>query len=170
MQQWLSIKGFEGLYEINNEGKVKSLSRINLKGSLLKERVLKCILGSNGYYNVKLFLNGIPQTRTIHSLVAETFIGKRPDMYDVCHNNGLKTDNNVTNLRYDTRKNNLLDRISHKTINIGERNGIAKLTDKEVFIIKNNPDKSLQSLLSLKFNVHQSTISKILNSNIWNHI
>lgn len=54
----------------------------------------------------------------------ETFVGLRPDGLEVCHNDGVHTNNQLTNLRYDTRRENLRDRVRHGTF----RNGRSERT------------------------------------------
>ena len=65
MEQWKDIKGYEGLYQVSNEGNVKSLSRevhtTNRYGSMIKvirERILKKCMSNEGYWNVNLYKDG----------------------------------------------------------------------------------------------------------------
>lgn len=64
-----------------------------------------------GYLVVTLRDNGKTKTRYIHHLVAETFIGPRPDGMEVRHLNDIKTDNRLVNLTYGTRTENCQDRL-----------------------------------------------------------
>ena len=70
MEEWKSIKGYEGLYEISNLGNVKSLSRIILKSGkynfTTKEQILKKQINLYGYSQVNLHLNGKKTTRSVH--------------------------------------------------------------------------------------------------------
>lgn len=141
----------------------------------------------HGYLTVTL--GGISK-RYIHRLVLEAFIGKCPKGMQCCHNNGNKADNRLENLRWDTRSNNNKDKIKHgKTKGmfvkgIGytgkriKRAGVnspnAKLTEQDVLIIRNVYNKEIngyrlwnQTQLAKKFNIHPSTISRILNNKSW---
>lgn len=93
-EEWAAIPGFEGQYEVSNHGRVKSV----LLGGLLRPG-----LASNGYYTVALRRMN---TRTVHSLVAEAFLGPRPAGCEVLHLNGDRTDSRAVNLKYGTRSEN----------------------------------------------------------------
>lgn len=80
--------------------------------SLISNKVLKPRIHSNGYHQVNLCANGKATNYYIHILVAAAFLGPRPAGMDVCHNDGDKTNNAVSNLRYDTRSNNILDSVA----------------------------------------------------------
>ena len=78
MEIWKDIKGYEGLYQISNTGKVKSLTRcINSKSGrklLIKEKIRKTTTTTAGYEYVVLAKKGKNKTLLIHRLVAENFI------------------------------------------------------------------------------------------------
>jgi hypothetical protein len=69
---------------------------------------------SNGYKYVTLYYKGRGKTRRVHTLVAEAFIGPRPDGMEVCHGNGTPTDNRAENLRWDTHKVNCNERKNYR--------------------------------------------------------
>jgi len=97
-ETWKPIIGYEGLYQVSDLGKVRSLK-------FGKERILKPGM-SAGYLAVGLCNNG-QKTRKVHQLVAEAFIGPRPDGYETCHKDDVKTNNVLTNLYYGTKSENL---------------------------------------------------------------
>lgn len=109
---WKPIKGYECIYECSNLGNVKSLSRLK-KGVRYgkpyeyetKEMLLSQQIDNKGYLRVKLQKDGKIETKKVHRLVAETFIG---DIYnkEIDHKNTIKTDNRVENLRIVTSKEN----------------------------------------------------------------
>ena len=95
------LKGYEGLYEINKKGDIKTLKR---QGT--NERILKPHLGKNGYYCVSLFKNGKGKTYTLHFLIAQQFINN-PDNYPIIdHIDRNRTNNNILNLRWTTHSIN----------------------------------------------------------------
>ena len=125
---WKPIKGYEDLYEVSNLGNVKSVSRI-VKGIkygkyyefTIKERILKPNIDNKGYYRVKLYKDGISETKKVHRIVAESFFG---DIYnkEIDHINTIKSDNRVENLRIVTSKenaNNPLTKIHNSNSHIG---------------------------------------------------
>lgn len=97
MEIFKSIKGYEGLYEISDKGRVRS-NYNRLSGS----RILKNMLANNGYYMVFLYKGGKGKHITVHSLVAEAFLGyvrdgKRDFVVD--HIDKDKLNNHLENLR-----------------------------------------------------------------------
>ena len=104
---WKYIKGFEGLYQVSNLGRVKSLERIDALGHRLKEKILKLKLTHKGYYKVWLCKNSIKKTYRVHRLVWEAFNGQIPEGYEVNHINEVKTDNRLENLNLMTHKENI---------------------------------------------------------------
>lgn len=107
---WKDIEGFEGIYQISSHGRARtsykkgSQSRYYVSGNF---ELLKNIIRNNGYYFVTLRKKGIIKQCTIHRLVAEAFIPNENKYKDVNHINGIKTDNNVGNLEWCTRKHNI---------------------------------------------------------------
>ena len=99
---WKDIKGYEGLYQVSNLGRVKSLG--NNKNR--KEKILKACLNNNGYLQVNLFKNGKRKTEKVHRLVWKAFNGKIPKGLQVNRINEIKTDNRLENLNLMTCKEN----------------------------------------------------------------
>ena len=119
IEQWRDIPGHPG-HQVSDHGRVRSLDRTittanghvrHYKGKILRTPLHP----QTGYPHVNLWNRGESQVRYVHSLVAETFIGTRPDGMEVCHNDGNKTHNNVANLRFGTQSENTLDRVAHGT-------------------------------------------------------
>ena len=102
MEEWRDIKGYEGIYQVSNLGRVKSLIGI-------EEKILKpWCRGKNKYYRcVGLCKNGIRIKYDIHRLVAETFIPNPNKLPCIDHINTISTDNRVENLRWCTLKENM---------------------------------------------------------------
>ena len=96
---WKDIKGFEGLYRVSNLGRVKSFYG-------LKERILKPLIHSCGYYQVQLYKNLIGKNYLVHRLVWEAFNGQIPEGLQVNHINEIKSDNRLENLNLMTCKEN----------------------------------------------------------------
>ncbi len=110
---WKDIQGFEGMYQISNKGRVKSLDRMTIKFDkfswTVKGRVMvNRISGkdNNTYYRVDLSLNDIPHHRKIHRLVAQAFIPNPENKKCVNHLDGNKFNNNVENLEWATHSEN----------------------------------------------------------------
>ena len=109
-EQWKDIKGYEGLYEVSNLGNVRSLDRTVKRGQgyTIKEgRVLTPFYEKKkGYYQVVLAKDGKAKTYRVHRLVAIAFLENPYNYTDVNHKDEVKTNNNVDNLEWCTRKYN----------------------------------------------------------------
>ena len=101
------VKGYEGLYEITDTGRVISCERFTADGKHLKEREIKGGFFSNGYKFACLRKNGCSRNHLIHRLVAEAFIDNPGNLPVVNHIDGDRVNNQVTNLEWVTRSRNL---------------------------------------------------------------
>lgn len=122
---WKDIKGYEGFYQISNTGLVKSVERkIKNRWSyrILKPRVLKGKYDKDGYCLVDLSKNSSVTTLRVHRLVLETFLSVCPNDMECRHLDGIRTNNNLKNLAWGTKKENALDKKKHGTEIYGERN------------------------------------------------
>lgn len=101
MEIWKAIKGYEGIYEISNLGRVKSFK-------LGIEKLLKPTIGKNGYYTISLCENGIKKTKYIHQLVAIAFLNHIPCGHKlvVDHKNQVRYDCRLENLQIITQREN----------------------------------------------------------------
>ena len=98
MEIWKEIKGYEGLYEVSNQGNIRSLKT----GKLRKPK------NNFGYLRINLCKNNVVKFHMVHRLVAETFIENNDqNLTQVNHKNENKQDNRVENLEWcDAKYNN----------------------------------------------------------------
>lgn len=171
---WKDIKGYEGIYQVSNLGRVKALERVWYSGRngctkrTKPEHIMKYRLAKNtGYCLLKLVKNGVEKHVLVHRLVAETFIPNPNNLPEVNHIDGNKENNCVDNLEWCTEKEN----ISHATENKlrvidGCNNWQAKMSPKDIAFIRNNykpRDKEFgRKALSKRFGCNVSVISNIL--------
>jgi hypothetical protein len=111
-EMWKDVPEYEGLYQVSNLGKVKSLDRYietPIKKYLLKSRVLKPGKNIQGHFYVNLYKNKKPKSRTIHQLVAICFLDHVACGYKfiVDHIDNDKNNNHVDNLQVTTQRYNL---------------------------------------------------------------
>lgn len=105
MENWKDIKGYEGLYQVSDLGRVKSLERDIYfpNGTVnrhIEEKILVPILNVYGYSFVNLHKNGTSKAILIHRLVAMAFIENPENKSQINHKNEVKTDNFVENLEW----------------------------------------------------------------------
>lgn len=158
---WKPVPGYEGVYEVSNQGRVRSLDRYvecvgPIKGRYLskkKGRVLRPGPSNYGHLSVVL---GRRQTRMVHDLVLRAFVGAPPPKHECCHNNGDPTDNRLENLRWGTRSQNNADAVLH------QRKG--KLSEAQIKNIRariNSEGRGIGRRLAAEYGVHETTISAI---------
>jgi len=167
---WKDIKGFKGLYQISNLGRVKSLKK--KRGFLiLKEKILKSHLDNLGYQMLTLVKNKKHKQYRIHRLVAIAFISNLNNKKEVNHIDGNKSNNNILNLEWSTRSENMkhADKMGLRNIN-GENNNKSKLKNENIIFIRKNKNKYSQKELAFLFNVTNANICSILKNKTWRHI
>jgi len=163
---WKDIKGYEGLYQVSNWGRVKSLrNNIILKPALLNHK--------GRYPAVGLHKKGKTINPRIHRLVAEYFIDNPENKKCVNHKNGWKWCNCVNNLEWATHRENTRHAYEIGLMGVGENSPSgSKLKNNEVLVIK-----ALLKHTNLKqyeiaeiFNVDPSAISNINRGKDWKQI
>lgn len=100
-EEFRDIPGYEGLYQVSNLGRVKSLG--NNKGK--KEKIKAPIKTSDGYYDIGLHKNKVKKMVKVHKLVAEAFLSNPDNMPYVTHKDGDRKNNRVDNLEYTNHSN-----------------------------------------------------------------
>ena len=99
-EEWRDVVGYEGLYQVSNQGRVKSFK-------WNKERFLKPSMDKDGYLLVTLCAGGKRKTLKVHRLVCEAFHENPDNKPQVNHINEDKTDNRACNLEWCTCKQNV---------------------------------------------------------------
>ena len=114
---WRSVDGYEGYYQVSNNGKIRSVDRsiINSKGIKRKIRgsQLKLTPDKDGYLKTTLCKNNKKENVFVHRVVASTFIDNEDTLPEVNHKDENKTNNTIKNLEWCTSQYNT---------NYGERN------------------------------------------------
>ena len=170
---WKDIEGYEGMYKVSSEGRVKSLNRINNAGHKLKGKILKTPTSSR-YLVVVLSKDGKSTTKSVHRLVSDAFVLNHYDLPDVNHIDGVKTNNFSNNLEWCTKSQNTLHAYKSGLMpsQRGEDNPASKLKKWQIVKIRNEYKAGYvtQRELSLNYGVCRSTIGHILTGKLWGNI
>ena len=166
-EKWLPIVGYEGFYEVSDCGRVRSVTRTLSNGHKWRGRVRKTHNNPSGYPSVNLSRDGKYKTKNIHRMVLEAFCGPAPMGMDCCHNDGNPENNMLKNLRWASRSENAMDRVSHGTANRGENHGMTKLCKLDVWLIRNC--NTTQRNMANFFGVSESTIHNVITGKTWMH-
>ena len=94
---WKDIKGYEGIYQVSNLGRIKRVET---------DRILKPLKHTKGYLNIGLYKNHTASKKLIHRLVAQAFIPNSENKPEINHIDEDKANNRVNNLEWSTRKEN----------------------------------------------------------------
>jgi hypothetical protein len=172
---YLPIPGFPG-YCVGDDGTIWSSNVESLLDGIVSEdgtqwRLMRPHHLKKGYRIITLKRNGQEFKKLVHRLVLEAFAGPCPDGMEACHNDGNLLNNMESNLRWDTRSANHLDKRAHGTSARGMRNPQYKLTDEDVREIKRMLILGYgQDTIAFKFNISQSNVSMISSGKTWSHI
>lgn len=173
-EQWLSVPGYEGLYNISNLGKVLSMDRTRNCGLKLKGREVPISLVKNSYASFAVAdLDGNPKSLKIHKVLAQLFIPNPENKKCINHKNGNKHDYSLSNLEWATYSEN-----SQHAIDTGlavrykgEKHSRAKLTEDQVYeILDMHKSGMCYSEIASKYNLHKTNIGKIVNGKSWTNI
>ena len=103
MEEWRDIKGYEGLYQVSNLGRIKIL-KSNYGRPRIK--ILKLKKRKDGYIEINLHKNGVIKTFRVHQLVARSFIDNPNNLKEINHKDENPSNNRADNLEWCTRKYN----------------------------------------------------------------
>jgi hypothetical protein len=166
--KWKDINGFEGIYQISDNGQVMSYKKI--RPMLLKNRV-----NAFGYHHVSLRKDGKATEKLVHRLVAEHFIdGETKET--VNHIDGNKINNHASNLEWATREEQMTHAYKNKlkAPAHGHTNGNSVLTEKEVIeirsIYKARSKEFGMRALAKKYKVSESTIDKLVRNKTYKEL
>jgi len=158
-------------YEFSNLGRIKIF---NWKGFGV-ERIIKPALDANGYLRTVLKdLNGVNRTIKVHRVICAAFRGEYGLQFEVNHLDFNKSNNCIDNIYWVSRKENVRHMIDNGRFYfaVGDKNGFAKLTEKDVIEIraKYKPFVVTRKELTSECNVTLCCIKDVLQRRTWNHL
>lgn len=165
VEEWREIEDYPA-YQVSNLGRVKRLAGKGCK----KERILKKYPNNCGYLRVRLSQNGESKQFFVADLVANAFLGPRPDGLDINHIDGNKQNNAAANLEYCTRSENIRHAFSTGLrSDRGEKHPQSKLTQNQVIEIKQHLEISTKEFAQ-RFNVSYQAVWDIRAGRRWKHL
>lgn len=170
MERWLPITGYEGFYEVSDDGRVRSLRFVNGQANLLRPEplIMAPHVKSTGHTSVLLCGQGHARRRYVHVAMLEAFVGSCPPGQLGTHDDGDASHNSLGNLVWGTQKKNMADKIRHGTAQRGERANGVKLTTEQVLEIRRSPLGCRR--LARAFGVSAGQVKKIRNGTAWSHV
>ncbi len=155
-EEWRPVAGFGSRYTISNMGRI-----IGVKG------LMRPATDNHGYRIICLHHNRAQTMKKMHALVAEAFIGSRPEKADINHKNGVKSDNRAVNLEYISRSENLLHAIAGgKMKTLHPRTNVFR--SEQVIAIRASAESC--ATLAARYGVHHNTIRKIRRRTRWTRV
>lgn len=118
-EQWLSVVGWEGYYEVSDRGRVRSVDRVITdvtgKAKRLRGKVLVLSTSKRGYVFTNLSRDAGDTSLYVHRMVLTAFVGPCPEGMECCHGPGGTSNNTLSNIRGDTKAANAADQLIQGT-------------------------------------------------------
>lgn len=114
-EEWRAIPGYEGIYEVSNIGRVRSLDRIDIRGKRCPGRIRRLQNDPDGHRRVMLARDRVQKVAKVYRLVLLAFVGPPPEGTEALHRDGNPENDAVENLCWGTRSENMHDRVRHGT-------------------------------------------------------
>jgi len=171
---WKGVKGHASTHQASNRGRVRSIKKTETGWAV--GRMLTPRVDSGGYHIVDLVKRGNKKTVYVHRLVAIAHIPNPKNLPEVNHIDGNKSHNNVENLEWMSKSDNIKHAFATGLIkrNKGIKHGRSKLSNHDVLEIrdlyKNDKKKWTHRRLASKFKVSSNAIFNIVNNKTWTHI
>jgi len=181
-ETWKEIPGFEGYYEANNLGIIRSIDRVVPNGRYgtvkAKSKILKPALSQDGYLRCALSKERKLKSFPVHRLVCMAFYGLVPNGMEINHKDGNKINNCIDNLEYITHKQNIQHAFDNKLMlpKRGELNGMSKVTEADVIEIRKIASSGGRyygrKALSKRFGITEGHVKDIVTRrrNVWPHL
>jgi hypothetical protein len=171
MIEWRELPRFDGVYEISSDGRIRRAK--NGAGGAYAGQELAGQVDRLGYQRFNLRApNGELKRISAHISVLEVFVGPRPDKFDASHKNGVKLDNRLENLCWESSSDNHRRKLDHGTLVHSEKHKCSKLTTADVLNIRErlrSGERGLKASLAREYGVSKTLIGWIEKRKAWPH-
>lgn len=168
---WKDIPGWEGFYQVSDAGELRSCPRRieyvfnnKLVSRFQQSVTLKTMISPNGYHKASLTKPGTRTQKFIHDLVLLTFVGEKPEGAQVCHNDGDRNNNALSNLRYGSAKDNAQDRQKHGTgyFKKGVEHPRSPITQEQLEWIRAQKGRMTQVEIAKRLRIRVTTVWNVM--------
>lgn len=169
MENWKEVPGCEGLYEVSDHGRLRRLTR--REGYMTEMLDIPEIITpkkTGRYLAATLCRDGWKKRFYLHHLVLLAFIGDRPAKETGSHLDGDGTNNQLSNLRWESHSANCRRKSAHGTMVRGEEHGQAKLTETQVRAIR--ASSLSHTALAKRLGVSRGLVSQVKRGEVWQHV
>lgn len=172
-EEWRSVIGYEGFYEVSSFGAVRSVDRhvVDKQGRtrFLRGIQIRPQAQISGHLSAGLTRNGRKNTQRVHTLVMAAFKGPRPPGMEVRHLDGDPTNNKVGNLEYGTSSENKLDTYLHKRIPVGQDSHLGRISNKAIAELKALKGSVSSRVAGAQFGLDGSYVRQIWRGEVRKH-
>lgn len=160
---WKDVKGYEGIYQVSNCGRVRRLDRITAQGHFLHGRILKPDVNKLGYHIAAFSKNGVKERIRVHRLVAMHFLDNKDNLPVINHKDENPSNNHVDNLEWCTMMYNNLYNDRHKKV--------GKSLEKAIYVIDGDCDYYFDSAreASRELGLNEAHVSACLRGELKTH-
>jgi hypothetical protein len=184
-EEWRPVAGWEQSYEVSSHGRLKGIRCI---GQFPHPRIIRCSTSPNGYRQSALHFRKQKKYVQIHTLIAEAFLGPRPEGMTVNHKDGVKTNNHYTNLEWKTPRENtqhahdtglcgpllpkrIIEKREPRPFMTGTSNWLAKMNPEKVVIARELHKSGFgYREIGKRFGVSGSCILSICDRKTWKDV
>lgn len=154
---WLSVIGGDGKFEVSDHGEIRKTAT---------KALVKLTANDRGYLCCGVAYEGVRKVRKVHIMVAEAFIGPRPEGQELAFSDGVKSNCRLSNLSYATPKKHAEDRIRNGTVPPS-----AKLTADQVREMRQLISERVRFAdIAARYGVSYGTVKKVSSRLTWDHL
>lgn len=177
MTEWRAIPGYEGRYEVSDDGQVRSLPRSEVGHRNGKPyvrhrngRLMRPATDRDGYQRLCLLKDGVREYMAVHVAVLLAFVGPRPAGQLGRHLDDDPSNNRIGNLAWGTVIDNAADALANDRYRRGSRHCGAKLTEADVIAIRAAKGRIQRAVLAQQYDVAPNHINLLQSGKAWKHV